>query len=261
MTPFRYCEYPPPRDCADHVLAFWSFEVLSADGPPSHHAPPDGCVSLVVRLAGRDTSAVLLGPTLVGPRVMVGAGARYCGARLWPDAGPVVLGIAPAKCRDRVVPLAQIMGDAGGRLGAALAACRTISQARASLERALRARVRTAAALDGAVRAAVRSIVTAHGRAPIGAVAAAVGLSERQLQRRFGAAVGLSPKQFARLRRFRSALAAAVAEQGLGWAALAARFGYADQAHLTHELGRLTGLTPTSFGAHLGRIEHVDIHR
>ena len=79
---------------------------------------------------------------------------------------------------------------------------------------------------------------------PVPALAASVDLGERQLRRRFAAAVGYGPKTFARVIRFRAALGRIRAGEPLASAALAA--GYADQAHMTRELVALAGRTPGS---------------
>jgi transcriptional regulator GlxA family with amidase domain len=68
-----------------------------------------------------------------------------------------------------------------------------------------------------------------------------VSLSARQLRRRFHDAVGYGPKTLQRnlrLQRFR-------ALNELGLVRAAAEAGDADQAHLTNECRRLTGLTPS----------------
>ncbi|MGH9040297.1 MAG: helix-turn-helix domain-containing protein, partial [Acidimicrobiia bacterium] len=96
---------------------------------------------------------------------------------------------------------------------------------------------------DGLVAAAVAS-VRADPRAPVATLAESLGVSERQLHRRCTAAVGYGPKTLARVLRFRRFLALASRHPGAGLAGLAAEAGYADQAHLTRECGRLGGTTP-----------------
>jgi AraC-like DNA-binding protein len=85
------------------------------------------------------------------------------------------------------------------------------------------------------------------------AVAAEVGLSERQFRRRCQATAGYGPKTLQRVLRFQRfvrLLDAAPTPPDL--AAVAARAGYADQPHLTRECSDLSGLTP----ANLARIRH-----
>ena len=69
----------------------------------------------------------------------------------------------------------------------------------------------------------------------------------RQL-RRLRREVGLSPKRFARLARFRSAIDR-LATSTL--ATVAVECGYADQSHLTHEFRGLAGTTPSAYRATL----------
>jgi AraC-like DNA-binding protein len=72
----------------------------------------------------------------------------------------------------------------------------------------------------------------------------AVGLGERQLRRRFERAVGYGPATLVRIQRFQHFLALAERQPGAPLSRLAAEAGYADQAHLTRECGRLSGLSP-----------------
>jgi AraC-like DNA-binding protein len=85
--------------------------------------------------------------------------------------------------------------------------------------------------------------------ASIGQVASCVGLLSRTLNRRFAAAVGLTPKRYSRVRRLQRVLGSVSAAHEVDWSATAAAHGYADQAHLVHEFRELTGMTPTEYRA------------
>jgi AraC-like DNA-binding protein len=78
-------------------------------------------------------------------------------------------------------------------------------------------------------------------------VARDLAISERQLRRRFAAAVGYGPKTLERVLRFGRFVEAIDRRGGTELAALALDTGYADQAHLTRETVRLTGLSPAAF--------------
>ena len=73
-------------------------------------------------------------------------------------------------------------------------------------------------------------------------VARDVGLSERQLERRFLSRVGIGPRRYASLRRFERAVALAPRAPSLTHVAYQA--GYADHSHFVREVRRLTGSTP-----------------
>ena len=92
---------------------------------------------------------------------------------------------------------------------------------------------------DPIVAAAVARLGEPDAR--VDSLAIEVGLSERQLRRRFHAAAGYGPKTLQRVLRFRRFLAGS--RDDLARAALEA--GYADQAHLAHEVARLAGTSPS----------------
>ena len=87
---------------------------------------------------------------------------------------------------------------------------------------------------------------------PAAAVADDLGLGERQLRRRAGAAFGYGPKVLARVLRFSSVVDRLRSAPATPLAALAADAGYADQAHLTHEVRALSGLPPGRLRTALG---------
>ena len=78
------------------------------------------------------------------------------------------------------------------------------------------------------------------------AVAVDLGVSERHLRRVFRENVGVSPKAFAKLMRFRCALRAANEDTHASWASIAAAAGYYDQAHLIAEFRAIAGVTPSA---------------
>jgi AraC-like DNA-binding protein len=102
---------------------------------------------------------------------------------------------------------------------------------------------------DVAVAGAVALIERTAGRVRTGELTAAVGLSERTLRRRFADEVGLRPKRYARVVRFRRAAAFLRAAGAGAWPDAVLRFGYVDQAHLVHEFRELGGTTPAHLGA------------
>jgi methylphosphotriester-DNA--protein-cysteine methyltransferase len=88
--------------------------------------------------------------------------------------------------------------------------------------------------------------VGAHGT-PVGEVCARLGLSNRHLIKQFRSTVGLTPKSYGRIARFRNVIDACRGLDEVPWAAMEARFGYADQSHLIREFRRIGMLTPEQF--------------
>jgi AraC-like DNA-binding protein len=89
-------------------------------------------------------------------------------------------------------------------------------------------------------------IEAAGGRIPIASLAAELGWSRQTFARHFRRRTGLAPKMTARLKRFGAVIAGLPADGAPDWAGLAAEAGYADQAHLIHDVKAFTGLAPAA---------------
>jgi transcriptional regulator GlxA family with amidase domain len=98
---------------------------------------------------------------------------------------------------------------------------------------------------DFAVQRAVRMLHD-DPAARVDELAAAVGLSERQLRRRFSVAVGLRPKAYGRVVRLHAALSLAGSSARPRWADIAQQCGFYDQPHLIAEFRAATGRSPTA---------------
>lgn len=196
---------------------------------------PDGCIDIVwtqgagTEVVGANTTAFL---------VALPARTHVVGMRLRPGAAPPLLGIDGAALRDARVPLHELWGDDGHRLAQRLD--ETGGRAGA-LMAALAPRAAAAGAPDPLVRAAVARLQ--DGARPVGELAGELHVSERQLRRRVGAAVGYGPKRLARVLRLARALAAARGGEEL--ARVAADAGYADQAHFAGDCRELAGVPPS----------------
>lgn len=87
----------------------------------------------------------------------------------------------------------------------------------------------------------------ADPRLPIGELARELGVSHAQLDREFSRVVGLPPRALTRLLLLRRILADLDPRHEVSWAELAARHGWADQAHLSRDFKRHTGVSPRRY--------------
>jgi len=213
---------------AEGALACLWVRVVGEEGERAD-VLPDACSDLMWSpgrggfVAGPDTGPA---PFTAGP------GAVVLGIRFRPGAGGAALGLPLSELRDRRVDLAEIDPALAAELHAGLGP----QEAAQILERV--ARELAAAPTDLAVAAAVARLADPAAR--VESLADEIGLSERQLRRRFHAAAGYGPKTLQRVLRFRRFLAGP--RDDLARAALEA--GYADQPHLAREVAKLAGTTP-----------------
>lgn len=87
-------------------------------------------------------------------------------------------------------------------------------------------------------------------------LAKSTGWSRRNLDKRFMALYGVSPKYFARVARMQQVARRLALSPQDGLLDLALDAGYFDQAHFTHDLRALTGLSPRELRAFLVRPAH-----
>ena len=227
-----YREFPARPELADLVAGTWQRDVPRAGAT---RVLPDACVDLVWQagelfIAGPDRT-VFMSP--------VGPGAAIVGLRLRTGTAGAVLGLPARELQDLRVPLDAVWGRAGAVLADRVTAAGHPAARRQLLETAILERRDEMADLDAVVLAARRRLGRPGTR--VSSLSRVVATSERQLLRRFDAAVGYGPKTLDRILRFQR-LVARAPEQGL--ARVATELGYADQAHLNRECVKLSGLTP-----------------
>jgi AraC-like DNA-binding protein len=78
-------------------------------------------------------------------------------------------------------------------------------------------------------------------------VAEKVNLSQRRLIDLFRDEVGMTPKLFCRVQRFRDIVVRINNLQSVDWVDLALSFGYTDQSHFIHEFREFSGLRPSEY--------------
>jgi AraC-like DNA-binding protein len=162
-------------------------------------------------------------------------------------AASAILGVPADELTNRVVSLEELWGSEARRLHDTLLSTRGLAAIVQLLQRALSGR---AVRLDERpstqlVHAAIRRIEQSATPVCVARVAADLGVTTRHLSRAFTAAVGIGPKEFARVVRFQRAVRFAASERN--WARIAVDAGYYDQAHLIRDFQDLAGTTLRAF--------------
>jgi AraC-like DNA-binding protein len=245
-----YDERRPVSALAGLVSSTWIQSVSADSVPHSSRSVPNGSAEFRCRVG---SIPQVIGP-LTAPRAEVlKPGTVIVGVRFFPGAAAAVLGVPASELVDTALDAEELWGRSAVALGEAVASAPSPQAALAVLEHQIVARLADAPAPDPLVMVAVRELMPWRV-GDVGALTSSLSISERQLRRRSRAAVGLAPKPLHRMLRFQGFLALTQLAISLGrkpaadgLARLAAEAGYADQAHLTRECVRLTGLTPRAF--------------
>ena len=207
---------------ATTVVPAGRLEVVACYGDPFEHIDECGVSSVPrVALMGQRTRAI---------RVRATGRTGLVLASLHPWAARALFGDDAPALRDSFVEAAAVLGDANARsLAEAVAASAAPALRARALEAAL-LRILRPDGIDLSVAQAVAWINGAYGAIPVQTLASGLGLSRRQLSRRFQAASGLPPKDLATIVRFQKALG--LLHSGASAADVAARCGLYDQSHL-----------------------------
>ncbi|HEY1607175.1 MAG TPA: helix-turn-helix domain-containing protein [Allosphingosinicella sp.] len=245
-----YREYAPGPTLAQSVECYWSSAAAApAGGSVLHRILPDGCMDLLFDFAAAGAGRATIVGTMSRPLLVTSAGATdLFGIRFRPGGLIGFLPLAAAELTDDRVDLAAVAGRLAGELWDRLAEAPPDRRA-AIAEAALLARLPSSGLVDPYVRHCVARLEATRGALPIARLEASTGLGGRQIERKFAHHVGLAPKTFARIVRFRSLLSAAWTAGPRDWAGLAAEAGYADQPHLVREFKGFAGLSPAAYFA------------
>jgi AraC-like DNA-binding protein len=272
-----YAQYQPAPVLRQLVRCYWSFTdsspALQTEGEEGEveRIVPDGCPELLFHFgtphAGQRDAApqvVIVGqlsaPLLLkrqGPVDVVGIRFSASGARRLGLPPMQELTDARVDCSALGTPplwhaLARALGTAQSLEGAARIAV---------LEKCLLgllAEVATQA--PDLVDLCVQEIERSGGQVRIELVAKGFCISVRQLERRFLAAVGVTPKAYCRIVRFERACKEAKRLAWGGWSQVAADCGYFDQPHLVLDFQHFTGQSPREFADALTPLNAAILH-
>ncbi len=265
-----YREWAPPAALAGSFTCLWSRVAgpQAAAAGPTASVLPDACADLIWQ---RGRGVFVAGPDTGPVRSALPAGTVLVGARFAPGAGGPALGLPLSAVLNQRVDAADLSVAAGHTLARRVPGWLDPPAALSAL---------TAVARDLAAAGPADMLATgvvARLAQPLAAardIAAALGVSDRQLRRRCHAAVGYGPATLRQVLRFRrfvdwadtgrlrgeartgavpgradaggAAGAGSEGEDGSALARAAAWAGYADQAHLSRDCARFAGLTPAA---------------
>ncbi|MBK7873377.1 MAG: helix-turn-helix domain-containing protein [Saprospiraceae bacterium] len=250
-----YREYLPDVALQDVVACYWKFVAPSdIEAPFEHTAPPDGCVSLLFyhHAASHSQYLLLVGPSAEILRTNILPGSVYVGVRFLPGALACFFDIDAASLRDhgQVLPnnssLSVILPEINIDFNDFSRLDHQLLQMKKSIP-------------DPEVQKAVQMIWSSQGQIKIKDIVRQAFVSERPLQKRFRKAVGLSMKEFARVRRMRTAIVQMVLHQHQSLE-LSLNGGYYDQAHFLHDFQAFDNMKPGDLQVYLRQIDHGDSH-
>jgi AraC-like DNA-binding protein len=253
-------EHQPAAPLTSYVEKLWY-----CDGYQGVHRKervlPNGTFQLVISLA----EGPLLAPGSpteewgqLAPSLVMGIRSHYSvihtamlqsamGVVFWPGGARVFFDSPADAFYNESVPLDLLWGSKATDLRDRLRAASTAAKKFRVLEIALLERVKKGRELHTAVRYALREFARAPHIRSVLEVTKEAGLSRRRFAQLFREQVGLTPKLFCRLHRFRGVLRQIALGAPVDWADVALAGGYCDQSHLVHEFRDFSGISPSAY--------------
>ena len=255
----NYQEIRPQAPLSRYVECFWSLRGNATTAAPiSQSIYPDGCMELIFHCADSFNRYSSRGMWELQPRqFLVGQMKRpvllqptgrvdVLGIRFQPAGAYLFLTIPTRDLMGRFVRLDELENPIFRELGVRIWDAATVSERISLLERTLTKQLANAPRSDWIVEAAVEIVLRWRGCVSIGQITAALGISGRQLERKFSVWVGICPKMFCRIIRFQHIFHAVEQQDVRRWAEVALACNYYDQAHLIKEFKEFSGQTPPS---------------
>jgi AraC-like DNA-binding protein len=235
-----YQEVRPAAGLDRHFQCLWS-NTPARDQSIDLAVVPDGCIDLTwidgeLTVAGPDVSVAI---TPIAPSSTV------VGIRFRPGAASIWLGLPMSEIVGSRIPLADFWGKRARAIAARMSDVQSTAERMGVLGAAL---CQIAPDLDPPhpdIGFVFNALKTESGGRGLSIILDRLDVSPRTLRRRCHEAFGYGPKTLDRILRFQRFLRLVRHAEDARLAGIAFETGYADQAHLTREVRRLSGLSPT----------------
>ncbi len=271
----EYNLYIPSPELAKQVKTYWSLDSAPGDAPHTRERIfPDGCIELIFNHGDRfrkfdsDTEFHIQPLCFVHGQLKTYFELQALGnvgvfsARFHPAGLQPFINFDVDTFTGTTLTVQEIWGEEGKTLEEQMLACTNYEQRIALLENFL-LKQRQALKVDNApVEYCVDAMIENTGNISIEELADNLGISKRQLERRFTAAVGISPKLFARITRFQNILQLIENKEFKSFTTVAYEGGFYDQAHFIKDFKDFTGLNPKLyFSENLEMVKHFSFEK
>jgi AraC-like DNA-binding protein len=232
---------------ADYVEFLWLSEGY-APGHPAERLLPTGRMGLVLDVGGHDPIPGLLSGARTSSFVLdTSRPLSLIGVAFKAGGGYPFVGVPAGELQDLTVPLQDVWDFGAQELRDKVIAAPSVSLPFRVLERFLLRRLAAASPRSGLVEFALREFQDPGRIVSVGDVVERSGVSARRFIEQFRNQVGLAPKAFCRMARFRQVIDHLVSATEVDWSDTALACGYYDQAHFIHEFREFAGVSPATY--------------
>lgn len=257
----NYQVYTPSPELQSFVKCFWTLEDEASKTPQRQRVVPDGCMEMIFHYGDLYRQCFEDGSSAIQPRSFIfGQITSYIeieptgvsgiiSARFLPDGLSPFLDIMVSELENKAVSLAGLFGEKGKSLEERVIAATDNAERIRIIEEFLLSLLADPKTIDTVTKACVDVIVHSQGQIGMVELADKMNVHRRNMERKFIAAIGMSPKQLSRVVRLQATLKMLQQQNFTSLTSLAYENGYYDQAHFIKDFREFTGMSPKSFYA------------
>lgn len=255
----KYRESKPSPALAGNIKIFWSLECDSAgEASEPETVLPDGCPEIVFNLSDRFERLHANGREVQPATLFAGQMRRSIairptghvhlfGVRFHPAGAFAVGGLPMHELTNQILPIEWVLGSGGSEIESRVWDADRFEKRIAAFEKFFTARLAAQPREDVLSAHAAALIARSGGSISVSRLCERLGVSERRLERRLRAQVGLSPKTLARIVRFQRVVRKLQYAETPKVLDAVHELGYFDQSHLIRDFREFSGDTPLGY--------------
>lgn len=245
-APVVYREFTPSEALRPYVYCYWELRCQNLPHARiDYRIVSDGCIDLFINCSVFEQLHIA-GTTRSATVVSIDSQAAYFGIRFLPGRFSYFFSHPLKELVDNMIPCSDVWGHLLETFESQLFNAPSTGVRVTFAESFLLGQLTSAKKVpDARFLAILDSVFQHHGQIRFNGDSIH-GISPRQLRRIFDRHVGVSPKAFARIVRFQSAMQHMLQVSEKEWGQRCLDFGYYDQAHFIHEFKTFFGIPPLS---------------
>lgn len=256
-----YKTYTPGRDLEAFVKCYWTLEMPKETEPERQRIVPDGCMEMIFHHGDFYRQHRSDGGSFIQPKCFVfgqitepleieatGATGIFA-VRFHPEGFTPFATVSLKDMENRPVPLDELFADDGVTLAEEVLASETTEERISKVEEFLLAKLVSRESVDRITKESLELIFELNGQLSVDDLSGQLSIHRRQLERKFAAVIGLSPKQLSKIIRLQATLRMIANNRFTSLTAAAYEGNYYDQAHFIKDFKEFTGMSPKQFYA------------
>ncbi len=248
----EYSMIPPCRELKEVVSHFWvaTWDKQAQSANETYYVIASSLTEITFAFSGPGQQDQLLfsaiqGHTHLPDQLPVDSFHQLIGVSLHSYAIPILFGFPPYDLNQEFLALTTFLGQDGKMLNEKMALAQSTECRIRILSNYLKCLLSNKNIKAPLMTSAIQQVKRSDGNTKVIDLAGDAFLSTKQFNRRFRDFSGFTPKMYARIIRFESAIRSYAYFSNL--TEVAHHSGYYDQAHFIREFKAFTGFNPTTF--------------